>query len=117
MLQSAGFTEAIVIVPDSARQEVSNIPSLYNLSIKLDIVGIPGPEVNKVAKPANLVGRKLFGSLCLTENISWKSHIIVAILMLIYLSFLAFFRNVCQILYFCTLHIFSLSVIHTVKFM
>jgi hypothetical protein len=27
------------------------------------------PEVNKVAKPANLVGRKLFGSLGLTENI------------------------------------------------
>ena len=31
-------------------------------------------EVNKVAKPANLVGRKLFGSLGLTENISWKSR-------------------------------------------
>ena len=39
MLQAAGFTEAIVIVPDSARQEVNKIPGLYNLSIKLDIDG------------------------------------------------------------------------------
>ena len=32
-------------------------------------------EVNKVAKPANLAGRKLSGSLGLTENISTKSRI------------------------------------------
>jgi hypothetical protein len=32
------------------------------------------PEVNKVDKPTNLVGRKLCCSLSLTENISWKSR-------------------------------------------
>ena len=51
MLQSAGFTEAIVIVPDFARQEVNKIPSLYNLSIKLDIVGIPAQqELTRIAQ-------------------------------------------------------------------
>ena len=42
-----------------------------------------GAEVNKVAKPTNLVGRKLCGSLGLTENISWKSGIILMVWMLI----------------------------------
>jgi hypothetical protein len=37
-------------------------------------MGGGGAEVNKVDKPANLVGRKLFGSLGLTENILWKSR-------------------------------------------
>ena len=54
-------------------------------------------EVNKVAKPANLVGRKLFGSLSLTENISWKSR-----------NFDISPEMFCQIQYFCTLCIFSI---------
>jgi hypothetical protein len=41
-----------------------------------------GAEVNKVAKPANLVGRKYCGSLGFRENISKKSRIIVTILLL-----------------------------------
>ena len=44
MLQSAGFTEAIVIVPESARSEVAKLPEKYGLYLKLDIVGIPGQE-------------------------------------------------------------------------
>jgi len=62
MLQSAGFTEAIVIVPDYARQEVNKIPSLYNLSIKLDIVGIPAQQELGTADSLRLVGEKLTGT-------------------------------------------------------
>ena len=62
MLQSAGFTEALVIVPDSAKQEVSKIPSLYNLSIKLDIVGIPGQQELGTADSLRLVSDKLTGT-------------------------------------------------------
>lgn len=62
MLQSAGFTEAIVIVPDFARQEVNKIPSLYNLSIKLDIVGIPAQQELGTADSLRLVSEKLTGT-------------------------------------------------------
>ena len=44
MLQTNGFTEAIVIVPDTARSEVSKMQERYGLSIKLDVVGISGHE-------------------------------------------------------------------------
>jgi hypothetical protein len=74
-------------------------------------------EVNKVVKPTNLVGRKYCDSFGLTENISWKSRIIVIILMLISQSSLAFSKNSLQILYFCTFRIVCLSVIHTVILM
>jgi translation initiation factor eIF-2B subunit gamma len=59
MLQSAGWSEATVIVPDSARQEVSKIPERYNLSIKLDIVGIPGQQELGTADSLRLISEKL----------------------------------------------------------
>jgi len=62
MLQSAGFTEAIVIVPDYARQEVSKVPGLYNLSIKLDIVGVPAQQELGTADSLRLVSEKLTGT-------------------------------------------------------
>jgi len=62
MLQSAGFTEAIVVVPDSARQEVNKIPGLYNLSIKLDIVGIPAQQELGTADTLRLISEKLTGT-------------------------------------------------------
>ena len=40
------------------------------------------PEVNKVAKPTNLVGRKICGSWGLKENISWKSRIVVVVIVM-----------------------------------
>ena len=61
-LQSAGFTEAIVIVPDSARHEVNKIPGLYNLSIKLDIVGIPAQQELGTADSLRLISEKLTGT-------------------------------------------------------
>ena len=62
MLQSNGFTEAIVIVPDSAKSEVHKIPGLYNLNIKLDIVGIPGHEELGTADSLRLISEKLTGT-------------------------------------------------------
>ena len=55
MLQSNGFTEAIVIVPDVAKNEVIKIPEKYNLSIKLDVVGISGQEDMGTADSLRLV--------------------------------------------------------------
>ena len=49
----------------------------------LMLMGGRAAEVNKVAKPANLVGRKCCDSLGLTENIPSKSLIIVAVLLLL----------------------------------
>ena len=62
MLQSNGFTEAIVIVPDVAKNEVIKIPEKYNLSIKLDVVGISGQEDMGTADSLRLVSDKLTGS-------------------------------------------------------
>ena len=55
--------------------------NMYMSAIETE--GIAPTEINKVANPANLVGRKCCGSLGLTENILWKSRILIAILMLI----------------------------------
>ena len=62
MLQSNGFTEAIVIVPDVAKNEVMKIPEKYSLSIKLDVVGISGQEDMGTADSLRIVADKLTGS-------------------------------------------------------
>jgi len=62
MLQTNGFTEAIVLVPESAKQEVNKLQERYNLSIKLDIVGIPGQEELGTADSLRLISEKLTGS-------------------------------------------------------
>jgi hypothetical protein len=58
-------------------QPNSTSTRIWNYKIIGWLTSSPKPahpaEVNKVANPTNLVGRKLFGSLGLTENISWKS--------------------------------------------
>ena len=62
MLQTNGFTEAIVLVPEAAKQEVNKIQERYNLSIKLEIVGIPGQEELGTADSLRLISDKLTGS-------------------------------------------------------
>jgi len=62
MLQTDGFTEAVVIVPDSAKSEVSKIPERFGLTIKLDVVGIPGQEELGTADSLRRVADKLTGS-------------------------------------------------------
>jgi len=62
MLQAAGFTDAIVVVPDSARQEVARIPSTYGLNIKLDIFGIPGHQELGTADSLRLISDKITGT-------------------------------------------------------
>jgi len=62
MLQTNGFTEAIVLVPDAAKQEVNKLQEKFNLSIKLDIVGIPGQEELGTADSLRLISEKLTGT-------------------------------------------------------
>ena len=62
MLQSNGFTEAIVIVPDSVKSEVTRIPERYGLSLRLDVVGISGQEDIGTADSLRLVADKLTGA-------------------------------------------------------
>ena len=59
MLQKAGFSEAIVIVPDSCKTEVAKIPHSYNLSIKIDVVAIPSHQELGTADSLRLIGEKL----------------------------------------------------------
>ena len=44
MVQSNGFTEAIVIVPDTARSEVMKLGEKHGLNMKLEVVGVSGHE-------------------------------------------------------------------------
>jgi len=62
MLQNEGFTEVIVVVQDSAKSEVSKIPERFSLSLKLDVVGIPGNEELGTADSLRKVADKLNGS-------------------------------------------------------
>ena len=61
MLQTNGFTEAIVIVPDSAKSEVLKIPEKYNLGMKLDVVSVSGQEDIGTADSLRLVADRLTG--------------------------------------------------------
>jgi len=62
MLQCNGFTDAIVIVQDSAKAEVTRIPEKHGLSIKLEVVGIPGQEELGTADSLRRVSDRLTGS-------------------------------------------------------
>ena len=62
MLQNNGFTEAIVIVPDSAKSEVLRIPERCGLSLRLDVVGISDMEDLGTADSLRLVADKLTGA-------------------------------------------------------
>merc|ERR1712013_708588 len=62
MLQCNGFTDAIVIVQDSAKAEVARIPEKHGLSIKLEVVGIPGQEELGTADSLRRVSDRLTGS-------------------------------------------------------
>jgi len=62
MLQNNGFQDAIVIVPDSAKGEVSKIPEKFGLTIRLDVVGIPANEEWGTADSLRHVGDKITGS-------------------------------------------------------
>jgi len=61
MLQSNGFNEAIVIVPDGAKNEVVKIPEKYGLKMRLDVVTISGQEDMGTADSLRLVADKLVG--------------------------------------------------------
>lgn len=61
MLQTNGFTEAIVIVPDGAKNEIIKIPEKYSLKMKLDVVTISGQEDMGTADSLRLVADKLVG--------------------------------------------------------
>jgi translation initiation factor eIF-2B subunit gamma len=62
MLQTDGFTEAIVIVAETVRSEVCKIPEKFGLTIKLDVVGIPVNEELGTADSLRKVADKLTGS-------------------------------------------------------
>jgi len=62
MLQCNGFTDVIVIVQDSAKAEVTRIPEKHGLSIKLEVVGIPGQEELGTADSLRRVSDRLTGS-------------------------------------------------------
>jgi hypothetical protein len=66
----------------------------------------PTSEVNKVAKPTNLVGRKLCGSVGLTENISWKSRIIFYGFVLIISKLFSLSQKVSVKFYICVFSAF-----------
>ena len=62
MLRSAGFTEVIVIVPDSVKAEVVKLPERFDLNLKLDVVAIPGQDAELgTADSLRFVHEKLTG--------------------------------------------------------
>jgi len=62
MLEKSGFQNIILAVPDSARSEVLKLPERYKLSVKLDVVGIPGHEEWGTLDTLRHVEDKLTGS-------------------------------------------------------
>jgi len=62
MLQNNGFQEAIVVVPESAKNEVARIPDKFGLNIRLDVVGIPGQEEWGTADTIRHISDKISGS-------------------------------------------------------
>ena len=62
MLRSVGFTEVIVIVPDSVKAEVAKFPEKFDLSLKLDVVAIPAQDAEQgTADSLRFVHEKLTG--------------------------------------------------------
>jgi len=62
MLSSNGFTEVIVIVPDSVKTEVAKIPEKYDLKLRLEVVPVSAQDAELgTADSLRLVHEKLSG--------------------------------------------------------
>lgn len=58
-LDRAGFTEAIIIVTESMKREISTVVDKLNLSLKLEFIGIPDGEDLGTADAIRLISDKI----------------------------------------------------------
>ncbi|KMQ86977.1 eukaryotic translation initiation factor subunit 3 gamma isoform x1 [Lasius niger] len=66
ILERSGFKEAIVVVSELAKSEVSTTLDRLGLKIKMEIVGIPGTEDLGTADSIRLIHEKIYNI-----QISW----------------------------------------------